>query len=198
MNDKETGQHIQSPGGSMHEQRLIEEAAQKIRQGDNRVNIELRGHLADLLDVLVEHCGADMTCCDNGIRQCNEIGMAAMPLVDAINGFTLYGYPEKLVVERRGMPLPEGTQAFPTKDDHWWKYRVALSTRQSMTAFPKFNTLGIGFSSETSFGTDLPYREDAEKIYAHIEENKGDDEISRERCIEAIRLIQAAIKEDQG
>jgi hypothetical protein len=181
----------------MYEQRLIEEAAQKIRQNDTRVDFNLRGPLADLIDALGEHAESHYPCCDAGFRKCYEIGGAAMPLVDSINGFTFYGYPEELIVERKGVPLPDGVKAFPTKDDHWWKYRVALSTKQSMTACSKFYTLGIGFSSEVSFGTDLPWTADAEEIYAHIEKNKGDEKISRDRCVEAIRLLQAAIKEDQ-
>ncbi len=73
-----------------------------------------------------------------------------------------------------------------------WTHRVKLTDRQAILGFPKFATIGIGFAVEDD-GWDLPYTVDAERIYEHIACNKGDDLISRQDCIEAIRLIQAAI-----
>jgi hypothetical protein len=68
------------------EKEELEAAAQRIREGDRRVDIELRGALAVLLDGLAEHADSEYACCDNGFRQCWEIGSATMPLADMING----------------------------------------------------------------------------------------------------------------
>jgi hypothetical protein len=66
------------------DEKLIAQAATVIRQGDHRVDVSLRGHLADMLDALYEHADSEYPCCDNGIRQCWEFGAAAMPLIDEI------------------------------------------------------------------------------------------------------------------
>lgn len=68
----------------MTDEKLIAEAATVIRQGDHRVDISLRSHLADLLDALHEHAESEYQCCDAGVRQCWEFGAAAMPLIDEI------------------------------------------------------------------------------------------------------------------
>lgn len=62
-------------------------------------------------------------------------------------------------------------------------------------AFPKFFTIGVGFQVEEDWNTNLPYTCDAEEIFNHIEHNRGDNTISREACIEAIEVIQAAIRQ---
>jgi hypothetical protein len=66
------------------DEKMIGEAAKLIRHGDNRVDISLRGPLADLLSELEEHADSEYACCDNGVRQCYEIGGVTMNLVDAI------------------------------------------------------------------------------------------------------------------
>lgn len=86
----------------------------------------------------------------------------------------------------------------PMIDEDYWAYRVRLSDKQAIVGFPKFMTVGIGFAVEEDWNTNLPYTCDAEEIYDHIQHNKGDDAIGREACLEAIRLIQAAAREDRG
>jgi hypothetical protein len=83
----------------------------------------------------------------------------------------------------------------PPIDEDYWQFRVRLTDQQSIVGFPKFTTIGIGFAVEDDWNTNLPYTCSAEQIYDHIEHNKGDDTISREDCLAAIRLIQAAATE---
>lgn len=90
-------------------------------------------------------------------------------------------------------------QMTPPLDGDYWEYRVRLSDRQAIVGFPKFSTVGIGFAVEDDdWNTNLPYTCSAEDIYAHIECNKGDDSITREACLAAIELIQAAIEADRS
>jgi hypothetical protein len=82
----------------------------------------------------------------------------------------------------------------PPIDEGYWKYRVKVSETQAIVGFPKFFMIGIGFAVEEDWNTNLPSTCDAEEIYDHIAHNKGDDAISREDCIAAIRMIQDAVK----
>jgi hypothetical protein len=81
-----------------------------------------------------------------------------------------------------------------------WLFRVDLNGSQAIVGFPKFCTVGVGFLVEEDWNTNLPYKCLAEEIWNHIKHNKGDDSISDEDCVEAIRLIQAAAKlyEEKG
>lgn len=79
----------------------------------------------------------------------------------------------------------------PAIGEDYWLARVAVSDKQAIIAFPKFFTIGIGFQHEEDWNTNLPYSSSAEKIYSHIAHNKGDDNIPDERCVEAIRMLQA-------
>lgn len=82
----------------------------------------------------------------------------------------------------------------PGINEDYWAWRVKVSERQAIVAFPKFTTVGIGFQIESEdWNTNLPYTVPAEQIYEHIAVNKGDDTITRETCIEAIRMIQEAV-----
>ena len=76
-------------------------------------------------------------------------------------------------------------------EDDYWTYRVQLSETQSIIGFPKFGMIGIGFKKEEDWNTNLPSNCDAEKIYNHIKKNKGDSKITKAKCIEAIKMIQA-------
>jgi hypothetical protein len=80
----------------------------------------------------------------------------------------------------------------PSLGEDYWAYRVRLSETQAIVGFPKFTTIGIGFAQEEDWNTNLPYTCGAEEIYDHIAHNKGDDGISREDCLTAIRMIQEA------
>lgn len=71
----------------------------------------------------------------------------------------------------------------------YWAFRVRLSPTQSIVAFPKFCTLGIGFWQETDWNTNLPCQSGPERIWKHIQKNKGDDSIRDEDCLEALKMI---------
>lgn len=111
-----------------------------------------------------------------------------------------------LTLERRGQEdtspvydAPDGTSVVvtPAIDEDYWAYRVRLSETQAIVGFPKFGTIGIGFAVEDDWNTNLPYRCTAEEILAHIGHNKGDEAISDEDCLVAIRLIQEAARADR-
>lgn len=81
----------------------------------------------------------------------------------------------------------------PALDEDYWLMRVKVSENQAIVGFPKFFQCGIGFQVENDdWNTNLPSRMEAEEIFNHIKKNKGDDSISDEVCIEAIRMIKAA------
>ena len=82
----------------------------------------------------------------------------------------------------------------PGIDEDYWAYRVRLTDAQAVIAFPKFGTLGVGFAQEEDWNTNFPYTCATDEIWRHIRHNKGDEAISDEDCIAAIRLIQDAIK----
>jgi len=86
----------------------------------------------------------------------------------------------------------------PLIDEGYWLFRVRVSDKQAIVGFPKFFTIGIGFAVEEDWNTNFPYTCTAEEIYDHIEHNKADDSISRERCIEAIEMVRAAAAEYQA
>ncbi len=106
----------------------------------------------------------------------------------------------QLVLETKDQPdLSPQTKHLmltPPIDEDYWLYRVRLGADQAIVAFPKFGIIGIGFAREEDWNTNLPYRCSAEEIYQHIAHNKGDDSITREHCIEAIRIIQNRIHDD--
>ena len=86
----------------------------------------------------------------------------------------------------------------PPIDENYWVMRVPLSPDQAVVAFPKFGTFGIGFQKEEDWNTNLPYTCRTEEIYNHIEHNKGDATITKERCTQAIRALQEAVAEMRG
>jgi len=78
----------------------------------------------------------------------------------------------------------------PPVGQDYWLFRVKLFKDQAIIAFPKFGTIGIGFAIEDeSWNTNLPYCFYPEKIYDHIKINKKYDEITKEDCIQAIKLV---------
>jgi len=86
----------------------------------------------------------------------------------------------------------------PMVDEDYWQYRVRLTDTQAILGFPKYSTVGIGFAIEEDWNTNLPYTCGTEEIFNHIKHNKSDDAISDEDCIEAIRMIQEAVRADRG
>lgn len=81
----------------------------------------------------------------------------------------------------------------PPLDKEYWLARVDLGGN-AVVCFPKFVTIGIGFQKEEDWNTNLPYSCPAEQIWDHIEHNRGDESITRERGIEAIRALQEYAK----
>jgi len=108
----------------------------------------------------------------------------------------------QLVLENKNQPNTTAhvgsLMLTPAINEDYWTYRVRLSEKQSIVGFPKFLTIGIGFAQEEDWNTNLPYTCGAEEIYEHISHNKGDDSITREDCIEAVRMIQAAATADRA
>lgn len=95
-------------------------------------------------------------------------------------------------------PLTAGQRVVlitPPIGEDYWLLRVPVSETQAVVAFPKFTTMGIGFQREEDWNTNLPWREDARSIFAHIAHNKGDATIPDERCITAIELLQQTLRE---
>lgn len=85
----------------------------------------------------------------------------------------------------------------PPVSEDYWAYRVKLAGEQAVIGFPKFFTVGIGFAVEEDWNTNLPYACDAQEILDHIRHNKGDDAISDDDVLAAIKLIQDAVEEDR-
>lgn len=103
-----------------------------------------------------------------------------------------------LILESKGQrdlsPRGGGIFVTPPIDESYWIYRVRLTDRQALIAFPKFGLVGIGFAVEDDdWNTNLPSDCDAVEIFEHIECNKGDDSISDEDCLAAIRMLQDAV-----
>jgi len=80
----------------------------------------------------------------------------------------------------------------PNISEEYWVFRIKLFKDQSLLAFRKFTTLGIGFAQEEDWNTNLPYNCDANQIYDHIKINKKYKQITKTMCIEAIKLLQEA------
>ena len=92
-----------------------------------------------------------------------------------------------------------GPMAFaPPVGEDYWSYRVRVADGQAIIGFPKFSTIGIGFSVEEDYNTNLPYTCMTEEIYEHIEHNRGSESITRDRCIAAIEMIQQAARADRS
>jgi hypothetical protein len=82
----------------------------------------------------------------------------------------------------------------PVGNHDYWIFRVPLSEIQAIIGFPKFTLIGIGFEKEEDWNTNLPSGCTTKEIFNHIKHNKGDDKISDEDCIAAIKMIQKAAK----
>jgi len=100
--------------------------------------------------------------------------------------------------DKEGIDIP-GIMITPAVgDDEYWLFRVKVSDSQSIIGFPKFGTIGIGFQKEKDWNTNLSYQTPANRILEHIRFNKGDDNISDDVCLKAIRLIQDAALNEKG
>lgn len=82
----------------------------------------------------------------------------------------------------------------PNINEHYWLFRVHMQNNQYINAFPKFGTIGIGFSQEEDWNTNLPYDgASAKTITNHIFHNKKYPEITKQDCIKAITKLQEVI-----
>jgi hypothetical protein len=83
----------------------------------------------------------------------------------------------------------------PKLDKDYWIFRVRLHEDQSVIAFPKFSTIGIGFAIEESdWNTNLPASINAESICDHIWENHKYESITKEMVVNAIKMLQPHCK----
>lgn len=80
----------------------------------------------------------------------------------------------------------------PPLDDDYWVFRIVLHKEQALVAFPKFGTMGIGFTEEEDWNTNLPYSCEADKIAKHIWKNRKYPEITKKILIEAIEVLRKA------
>src|SRR6202034_651504 len=84
-----------------------------------------------------------------------------------------------------------GAMGTPAIDGEYWLLRVRVSPKQSVVAFEKFGTLGIGFQKEKDWNATLPWTCAAEGIYKHIAHNRAG--ANPEKCREAVKMLQAFI-----
>jgi hypothetical protein len=97
----------------------------------------------------------------------------------------------------------ESVMITPPIDEHFWLARINLFEDQYLLAFPKFSTIGIGFSVEQDWNTNLPYRDraepdglrDVDEIRKHIWHNRRYIAIKKNRTNRAIRMLQEWCKE---
>lgn len=107
---------------------------------------------------------------------------------------------ENALPDQKPVDLEGGKQVLvcPPLDEDYWLYRVPVTEDQALVAFPKFGTIGIGFQKEeVDWNLNLPAVEDAAVIYGHIISNKG-PKPCRADCINAIKMLQAVVKEHMG
>jgi len=82
----------------------------------------------------------------------------------------------------------------PPLNENYWLLRVKVSDKQSVVAFPKFFTIGIGFQHEDEdWNTNLPWVLPSSEILNHIAVNKGRAPLHK--CLQAIQLLKKKIKE---
>ncbi len=88
----------------------------------------------------------------------------------------------------------------PAIDEDYWIMRVKLyhdkklNKDQSIVAFPKFGMIGIGFAIESDWNTNLPYQTDTERLYNWIKRNKKYRAITKQTCLEGLKMLQEACK----
>jgi hypothetical protein len=130
------------------------------------------------------------------VIQTNKTGISLVNRKDNI----ILEFNSEYVTDKKSQFMLNNTLVMftPPIGEDFWIMRVPLTDKQAIVTFPKFGTYGIGFQVEEDWNTNLPYTCDKEEIYNHIEYNKGDDSISKEDCINAIDLLQKALKEYLG
>jgi hypothetical protein len=84
----------------------------------------------------------------------------------------------------------------PSINSEYYIMRVVLYKDQALVAFPKFGLIGVGFAiEEGSWNTNLPYEVPAERLYKHIRCNKKYRAITKQTCLEGLKLLQEACKQ---
>ena len=83
----------------------------------------------------------------------------------------------------------------PPLDEDYWQFRVKVDKDQAIVGFPKFSSIGIGFSKEDDYNTNLPSDTPTNKLWNHIKRNKYFTSIPDEICIRAIKMVQKAATE---
>lgn len=78
----------------------------------------------------------------------------------------------------------------PPIGEDYWIFRVNVYKDQYVQAFPKFGTIGIGFSKEEDWNCNLPYTQDAERIAEHIWHNRLYKKITKKALILGIKILQ--------
>ncbi len=77
-----------------------------------------------------------------------------------------------------------------------WLFRVKVSDKQAIISFPKLSTLGVGFAQENKdWNRNLPCTCETQTVWNHIKGNKGDDSISDQDCVEAIKIVCEASRQ---
>ena len=82
----------------------------------------------------------------------------------------------------------------PAIDEDYWLMRVKLYKDQSLVAFPKFGLIGVGFAIESDWNTNLPYQTSPERLYEHIKVNKKYRAITKQMCLEGLKMLQEACR----
>ena len=81
----------------------------------------------------------------------------------------------------------------PAINKEYYIMRVVLYKDQALVAFPKFGLIGVGFAiEEGSWNTNLPYQVEAERLYRHIRINKKYRAITKQTCLEGLKMLQEA------
>lgn len=78
-----------------------------------------------------------------------------------------------------------------------WLFRVTLEKKLVLAAVPQFGGVNICLQAKDAGDCNMPYESDAAKILrafrARVKKSVADG-----RCLEAIRMLQAAVKEWRG
>ena len=82
----------------------------------------------------------------------------------------------------------------PAINEDYYIMKVNLYKDQALVAFPKFGLIGIGFAQESDWNSNLPYQVPAERLYKHIRSNKKYRAITKQMCLEGLKLLQEACK----
>lgn len=95
----------------------------------------------------------------------------------------------RMKIEVNGNKVVDDCEGKVIGEDYWIA-RVHLYEDQYLLAFPKFNTIGIGFAKEEDWNTNLPYTHYAEGILSHIWHNRRFVAIKKKQTLKAIKILK--------